>query len=64
MLKAYDPKKSVWAPDGQGGFKEGLLENDDGTKATVMIGHEVTKTMKLGRHYELHILYLKSKINN
>ncbi len=42
MLKPYDPKKSVWAPDGQGGFKEGLLDNDDGTKATVMLGHEVS----------------------
>ena len=45
-LKPYDPKKSVWCPDGQGGFREGLLENDDGTKATVMCGHEV-RTQKL-----------------
>ena len=41
MLKPYDPKKSVWCPDGQGGFKEGILEEDDGTKAKVAIGHEV-----------------------
>ena len=41
VLKVYDPKKSVWAPDGKGGFVEALLEGDDGTKATVMVGHEV-----------------------
>ena len=41
MLKPYDAKKSVWAPDGQGGFKEAMLDNDDGKKATVMVGHEV-----------------------
>ncbi|QQP40701.1 Myosin heavy chain 1, partial [Caligus rogercresseyi] len=40
MLKEYDPKKSVWAPDGNGGFKEGLLVSDEGGKALVMIGHE------------------------
>ena len=51
MLKAYDPKKSVWVPDGQGGFKEGLLESDDGTKATVMLGHEkkVVKSSEVGQ---------------
>ncbi len=42
MLKPYDPKKSIWVPDGQGGFKEALLENDDGTKAHCMVGHEVS----------------------
>ena len=41
MLKVYDSKKSMWSPDGQGGFKECLLVEDDGTKATVMVGHEV-----------------------
>lgn len=42
LRKPYDPKKSVWVPDERdGGFREGLLENDDGTKATVMLGHEV-----------------------
>ena len=41
MLKPYDPKKSYWGPDGTGGFKEGILEADDGTKATMMMGHEV-----------------------
>ena len=41
MLKTYDSKKSYWCPDGKGGFTECMLENDDGTKANVMIGHEV-----------------------
>ena len=41
MLKPYDPKKSVWVPTDDHGFREGLLENDDGTKAVVMCGHEV-----------------------
>ncbi len=41
MLKPYDPKKSYWAPDGQGGFVDSLLQSDDGKKVVVMIGHEV-----------------------
>ena len=41
MLKPYDPRKSVWVPTDDHGFREGLLENDDGTKAVVMCGHEV-----------------------
>jgi hypothetical protein len=41
MLKAYDPKKSVWVPTDDHGYREGLLESDDGTKAVVMCGHEV-----------------------
>ncbi len=41
MLKPYDPKKSYWVPDDEGGFVEGLVQSDDGKKATVMIGHEV-----------------------
>jgi len=40
MSKPYDAKKSVWAPGEDGGFKEALLESDDGKKATVMVGHE------------------------
>ena len=42
MLKAYDPKKSYWAPDDKGGYCECMLENDDGTKAVVMCGHIVS----------------------
>jgi hypothetical protein len=41
MLKPYDPKKSVWVPDGNGGFSEALLQSDEGGKAVVMVGHEV-----------------------
>ena len=47
MLKPYDPKKSYWGPDGQGGFKEGLLQDDDGTKATMMMGHEVIHSFSI-----------------
>ena len=41
-MKPYDAKKSYWVPDPKGGFMEGMLESDDGTKAVVMCGHEVT----------------------
>ena len=47
MLKPYDAKKSYWGPDGQGGFREGLLQEDDGTKATMMMGHEVISRSSL-----------------
>ena len=40
-LKVYDPKKSYWCPDGKGGYMEGILEDDDGTKAVMLCGHEV-----------------------
>ena len=43
MAKPYDSKKSVWCPDGSGGFSEALLDSDDGKKATVTVGHEVTE---------------------
>ena len=42
MQKPYDSKKSYWCPDGKGGYMESMLESDDGTKAVVMCGHEVT----------------------
>ena len=45
MLKPYESKKSVWVPDGNGGFREGLIHEDDGKKATVMLGHEVIKNI-------------------
>ena len=41
-MKPYDPKKSYWCPDGKGNYMECILENNDGTKAVVMCGHEVT----------------------
>ena len=44
MLRPYDPKKSVWVPHvDSGGFVEGLLLSDEGGKATVMVGHEVSQ---------------------
>jgi myosin heavy subunit len=51
MLKPYDPKKSVWIPDGKGGYMQALLETDDGTKAVVMCGHEkkVFKSSEVGQ---------------
>ena len=44
MAKPYDAKKSVWCPADQkeNGFVEGMLESDDGKKAVVMVGHEVS----------------------
>ena len=29
-LKPYDPKKSVWVPDGEGGFDEALIQEVKG----------------------------------
>jgi len=40
--RPYDPKKSVWIPTESHDFKEGLLESDDGIKAVVQVGHEVS----------------------
>ena len=42
-MRPYDPRKSVWVPTETHDFKEGLLESDDGTKAVVQLGHEVSK---------------------
>ena len=36
--KPYDSKKSYWCPDGKGGYAECMLEEDDGTKAKVVVG--------------------------
>ena len=41
--KPYDPKKSYWTPDGKGGYQEGILDSDDGEKAVVICGHEVSE---------------------
>eukprot|EP00091_Calanus_sinicus_P000600 TRINITY_DN10514_c0_g1_i1.p1 TRINITY_DN10514_c0_g1~~TRINITY_DN10514_c0_g1_i1.p1 ORF type:complete len:161 (+),score=43.83 TRINITY_DN10514_c0_g1_i1:217-699(+) len=40
MAKPYDSKRAVWTPDGMGGYVEGLVQSDDGDKATVLLGHE------------------------
>ena len=44
-LKPYDPKKSVWVPDGEGGFDEALIEETNGDKVNVKVGWE-PKTFK------------------
>ena len=50
--KPYDPKKSYWCPDGKHGFMECILESggEAGGKATVMCGHEVSKSKYLGSY--------------
>ena len=44
-LKPYDAKKSVWVPDGEGGYDEALIDTVDGDKVTVKVGWE-PKTFK------------------
>ena len=45
-LKPYDPKKSVWVPDGEGGFDEALIDGEEsGGKVNVKVGWE-PKTFK------------------
>ena len=43
--RPYDPKKSMWCPDGKGNYMECMLDSGEhsveGQKATVMCGHEV-----------------------
>ena len=45
LTSMFHFRKSYWAPDGQGGYKESTLVDGDiekeGAKCTVMIGHEV-----------------------
>ena len=53
MMRPYDPKKSVWVPTETHDFKEGLLESDDGTKAVVMLGHEVSCNQTLYFNFNL-----------
>ena len=50
--KPYDSKKSYWCPDGKGGYAECMLEEDDGTKAKVVVnGFEVIYRLKLVANY-------------
>ena len=46
ISKPYDSKKSVWVPDGQGGFSEAMLDSESGGKTIVMCGHEVCTALK------------------
>ena len=41
--------------DGEGGFLEGVLQLDDGKKAVVMVGHEVSIP---GREYIYIYIYI------
>ena len=45
MAKPYDAKKSVWVPDGEGGYDEALIDTVDGDKVSVKVGWE-PKTFK------------------
>ena len=40
-----DAKKSVWVPDGEGGFDEAMIDSVDGDKVNVKVGWE-PKTFK------------------
>jgi len=44
-LKPYDAKKSVWVPDGEGGYDEAMIDTVDGDKVACKIGWE-PKTFK------------------
>jgi len=44
-LKPYDAKKSVWVPDGEGGFDEALIQEVKGEMIDVKVGWE-PKTFK------------------
>ena len=48
-LKPYDAKKSVWVPDGEGGFDEAMIDEIDGEKVSVKVGWEpkVFKTSQI-----------------
>ena len=45
----YDPKKMYWCPDGKHGYMKSILLSDEGGKATVMCGHEVSLSYFLSR---------------
>ena len=57
-MKPYDPKKSYWSPDGKGNYMECMLVDTDGTKATVMCGHEVIENPTVKYIYRLICLTL------
>jgi hypothetical protein len=37
-LKPYDAKKSVWVPDGEGGFDEAMIDEVNGDKVSLFPG--------------------------
>ena len=61
-MKPYDPKKSYWSPDGKGNYMECLLLDNDGTKATVMCGHEVMNKGEINiESADMYTFFLQSK---
>ena len=52
-LKPYDPKKSVWVPDGEGGYDEAMIDEIDGDKVTVKVGWEA-KTFKASQMMQVN----------
>lgn len=44
-FSSIDAKKSVWVPDGEGGFDEAMIDTVDGDKVNVKVGWE-PKTFK------------------
>ena len=60
MNKPYDPKRSFWVPDGEGGFLEGTLEAENGGKVQVTVGHE-KKTFKKEQIQQVQSIPLNSR---
>ena len=56
-LKPYDAKKSVWVPDGEGGFDEAMIDTVDGDKVNVKVGWE-PKTFKSAQ--VMQVIFLTS----
>ena len=51
--------------DGEGGFLEGVLQLDDGKKAVVMVGHEVSITRHININFRIknHLLNVTFSTN-
>ena len=54
-LKPYDAKKSVWVPDGEGGFDEAMIDTVDGDKVNVKVGWE-PKTFKSAQVMQVRMM--------
>jgi len=52
-LKPYDPKKSVWVPDGEGGFDEAMISEVKGDMIDVKVGWE-PKTFKADKVMQIN----------
>ena len=52
-LKPYDAKKSVWVPDGEGGFDEAMIDEIDGEKVSVKVGWE-PKVFKVSQMMQIN----------